>query len=460
MRLRIAAFFLFLVLLPAFGAPAAAAEGLTDRQKLIRQMLQEDGREPPASGAVAPGDDLTERQKRVRQMLRQDSQAIQQASGGPAAQHPPLLCGTNDYAINESGNRTSVNDADGLMAALRDASAGDVVELGPGDYGRIDLKDLQFKDYVKIQGTQGARVQQLGLTNVTNLQIEGVNFEYGSAEGQDWQPKILEMKNVQGVRIIDNSFVGNKNTTTWRRDIPNTAVRAYHNSKNIIISGSVFSHVSRGVLFQQVDGYTIENNSLIDIGCDGLFFQNSSNGLIESNYFSDFRPFIYAEQGKTCHSDFIQFDAGKGRNTMTPSSNVTIRGNVMLQGHNGSSCSGIGSVCGAVQGVFFEGATGTHPETGQEHRFTDITISDNVYCASGMNGLYVNDGRNVKIINNAHYTCPPPFGANHLSMIILRGTHIDSRASGNTEKRVSNQTQAINDAKTISSLNNCVLGNL
>ncbi|MGZ9275179.1 MAG: hypothetical protein ACXW34_10590, partial [Nitrospira sp.] len=311
-----------------------------------------------------------------------------------------------------------------------------------------------------LQGTDGARLKHLDLTNVTNLQIEGVTFEYGSAEGQNWKPKILEIKNGNGIRIINSIFIGNKNTTSWGSDIPDTGIRAYDNSKDIVVAGSRFSNIMRTILFQQVDGYIIENNSLIDIGCDGMFFQNSSNGLIQSNYFSSFRPFIYAEQGKTCHADFIQFDAGKGRNTMTPSSNVTVRGNVMLQGQDGSSCSGIGSVCGAVQGVFFGGATGTHPETGQEHRFTDITISDNVYCASGMNGLFVNDGRNVKITNNAHYTCPPPFVSNHMSSIVLRGNHIGSEASGNTEKRMPDQMQALAHAKTKSTLNNCVLGNL
>jgi hypothetical protein len=445
---------------------AAAEEGLTERQKLIRQMLQQDGGQPPAPGPPVAAEGLTERQKLVRQMLHQDSRVTQRSSGGqreggsPPAQHPPLMCGTNDYAINESGRRITVRDADGLKSAMRDANAGDVIELSAGDYGWVTLNDLQFSDYVKIKGTEGAKLQHLGLTNVKNLQLEKVNFEYGSAEGQNWKPKLLEMKNAQNVRIIDSSFVGNKNTTTWGEDIPEIAVRAYSNSKNIVIAGSKISHVMRAVIFQQVDGYLIENNSLINIGCDGLFFQNSSNGVIESNYLSDFHPFIYAKQGQTCHADFIQFDAGKGRNTRTPSSNVTIRGNVMLQGQDGSSCSGIGSVCGAVQGVFFGGAMGIHPDTGKEHKFTNITIAENIYCASGRNGLAVSNGRNVRIINNAHYTCPPPFGSNHTSNIVLRDTQIGSEASGNIEMRVANQMEAINDAKAKSNLNNCVVKNL
>jgi parallel beta-helix repeat protein len=420
MRLRVAAFALG-VILPIL-ATAHAADGLSERQQLIRQVLRQD--------ADAP------------------------------ARLPPLMCGKNDYTTNESGKRIVVTDADGLKSALKGASAGDVIELGAGDYGWVELKDLQFSDYVKVEGSGDVRIKHLGLTNVTHLQIEGVNFEYGSAEGQDWKPKILEMKNAGSIRIINSSFVGNKNTKTWRGDVPSTAVRAYGGSKDIVIAGTSFSHVSRAVMFQQVNGYTIENNSLTDIGCDGLFFQNSSNGLIESNYFSNFRPFIYARQGKTCHADFIQFDAGKGRNTMTPSSDVTIRGNVMLQGQSGSLCSGVGSVCGAVQGIFLEGAMGIHPKTGEEHTFTNITIADNVYCASGINGLYVHNGKNVRIVNNAHYTCLPPFGSGHSSNITLRGSQSGSKVAGNTEKRVSNQTQALTDAKAKLNLDNCVLENL
>ena len=420
MRLRVAAL-AFGAMLPVL-ATAHAADGLSERQQLIRQALRQD------VGAPAP--------------------------------LPPLKCGQNDYKTNESGKRTVVTDADGLKFALKEANAGDVIVLGAGDYGWIELKDLHFSDYVRIEGTDDARIKHLGLSDVTHLQIEGVNFEYGSAEGENWNPKLLEMKNARSIRIINSSFLGNKNTKTWRGDIPDTAVRAYDRSSDIVIAGTRFSHVARGVMFQQVNGYTIENNSLTDIGCDGLFFQNSSNGVIESNYFSNFRPFIYDKQGKTCHADFIQFDAGKGRNTMTPSSDVAIQGNVMLQGQGGSLCSGVGSVCGAIQGVFFEGAMGIHPKTGEEHKFTNITIADNVYCASGINGLYVNNGKNVSIVNNAHYTCLPPFSSGHSSNITLRGSQIGSEVAGNTERRVSDQMQALADAKAKRNLNNCVLKNL
>jgi parallel beta-helix repeat protein len=406
----------------------------------------------PVLATAHAAEGLSERQQRIREALRTDV-------GGPAPL-PPLKCGRTNYTANESGKRTVVTDAEGLKSALQRANAGDVIELGAGDYGWVELKDLHFSDYVRVEGTDQARIKHLGLTDVTYLQIEGVNFEYGLAEGENWKPKLLEMKNARHIRIINSAFVGNKNTKTWHGDIPDTAVRAYGGSRDIVIAGTRFSHVARGVIFQQVDGYTIENNSLTDMGCDGLFFQNSSNGLIESNYFSNFRPFIYAEQGKTCHADFIQFDAGKGRNTLTPSSDVTIRGNVMLQGQSGSLCSGVGSVCGAVQGVFLEGAMGIHPETGKEHKFTNITIADNVYCASGINGLYVHNGKNVSIVNNAHYTCLPPFGAGHSSNITLRGSHTGSKVAGNTERRVSDQTQALADAKRMRNLDNCVLKNL
>ncbi len=404
------------------------------------------------STADVSAEELTERQKLLRQLFQPDP--------GPPIKRPLLTCGKIDASINESGRTIKVNTADDLQAALQGAKAGDVIELGAADYGRIVLKDMQFSDYVKIKGSDGAKIKHLGLNNVKNLQIENANFEYGSAAGEDWKPKIIEMRNVERVRILNSSIMGNRNASNWRDDLPDTAIRVYENSKDVTISGVEISYVMRGIIFQQVNNYTIENNSFTNMGCDGLVLQNSSQGLIESNYFSDFRPFIYAEQGKTCHADFIQFDAGKGRNTRNPSSNVIIRGNVMLQGQDGSSCRGPGSVCGAVQGIFLEGATGAHPQTGQRHKFENIRITDNVYCASGRNGLYVNNGINVNIENNAHYTCPPPFGSDHSSRIVLRGTHVDSAVSGNTEKRVANQMEAILDAKRKGNLTNCVLGNL
>jgi hypothetical protein len=143
-----------------------------------------------ALGAMLPmlatahaADGLSERQQLIRQVLRQDA--------GSPAPLPPLKCGKNDYTTNESGKRIVVTDADGLKSALKGANAGDVIVLGAGDYGWIELNDLHFSDYVRVEGTDGARIKHLGLTNVTHLQIEGVNFEYGSAEGENWKPKIF-----------------------------------------------------------------------------------------------------------------------------------------------------------------------------------------------------------------------------------------------------------------------------
>jgi hypothetical protein len=383
----------------------------------------------------------------------EDSADEDVASAVLALSAPAKSCGIGNYSTS-STRVVTVKNATEFKTAMDSAKGGDVIKLAAGDFGWVDINNKKYNGYVTIKGSANARFKHIGLKNVENVQFDGVQFRYGSAVGESWKPKIIEIQTSKNIRIVNSSIVGNSATTLYHDDIPDTGVRAV-GSSNIVIAGSSFSHVSRAVMFQHINGYTIEANSLVDIGCDGLFFQHAHNGVIKNNYLASFHPFIYAAQGSTCHSDFIQFDAGKGRHANKPSSNVTIRGNVMLQGPKGSTCSGRGSECGAVQGVFLGGAVGE--VDGIEHVFENITISHNVYCASGKNGLSGANVRNVHIRDNAHYSCPPPFGDTHMSNIYLSGKQTNSSISGNVTGRVSGQDEALARARGLSKLDNCVL---
>jgi hypothetical protein len=382
--------------------------------------------------------------------------------GGPSGPMPEFSCAANDYTPCFSGRQVTVNNTDALYAALRSAQGCDHIQLAPGRYN-LRISDLNFPNLVTIKGGPGVVMASGFLTNVRNLQIQDVYWEYGNATGQTWKPKILELRNSHHIRIIGNTFVGNPNATKYCDgsdcDIPDTGIRAWGGSSNITIANTQMSKISRMMMFQQVDTWVVENNTMTDIGCDGIFFQNGQNITIHSNYMDNMRPFIYAAQGSTCHADFIQADGGKGRHTMHPGRNISIRGNVMLTGPAQNSCSGVGSICSEVQGIFIAGAPGIL--NGQELIYTNVHIADNVYCASGMNGIQVAaGGRDVLIERNVFMSCPVRFHERNANISVRGDPQINVVIRDNTTGRVSSQQEAVQRAKQVPGLNNCIIGQM
>lgn len=379
----------------------------------------------------------------------------------PAEQPRSGACATMDYTTKKSGKVVKVTDAASFSAAMERASAGDVVQLSAGNYGWIDLRDKRYDDYVTIRGAEGATFKHLGLDKCMNVQVEDVDFVYGDATADNnppdgktpWQPKIIEVLNSENVRIVGVSVIGNPKAKAYDDEIPNTGIR-FTDCKNVAIVNSAISKVSRAVLTQVVRGYVYENNTFTDLGCDGFLSQQTHEGVFQNNYIGS----SMHHNAGPCHADYVQFDAGKDRHDEQPDTDIVIRGNVFLQGKNGSQCSE-GSECGATQGPFLGGAV-CLTSRGVPHWYENFVIEHNVYCASGKNGITAACGKNIVVRNNAHYTCPPPFGEKHLSGIYWKGEMKDSKIENNETGRVSGQEEAIVKAKGLSWLKNCRLKQL
>jgi hypothetical protein len=364
----------------------------------------------------------------------------------------PFSCEKENYTVS-GGKTTTVNSVEGLKSALKSASAGDTIILGSGSYN-VDIRSgLQFSGYVAIKGSSGAKVTKMFLKGAKNLQLDGIKFEYGTAEGQSaWKPKVLEIQESENVRVINSDIVGYRKGTLLDRNMPEAGAR-FVGIKNLTFSSNNIDYVKRGVISQSIDGFLYEFNVFHNVGFDGFMNQLVHNGAFQSNYF----PTGLRNGGSTAHPDYFQFDGGKGRHDSHPGKNIVIRGNVMLQGSNENNypCKSW-APCGDVQGAFVAGVTKS-----MTHVYENVSITDNVYCGQGLNGIVVGQGgKNITIKNNAHFTCPRSDG----KMSSIRGVEGDEQSnvviSNNATGKVSGDAEAIAKAKELPGINNCILKGL
>jgi Bacterial Ig domain/Concanavalin A-like lectin/glucanases superfamily/Right handed beta helix region len=254
--------------------------------------------------------------------------------------------------------------------------------------------------------------QHIGLNNTSHIRLDDLTAEFGPTTKKLHHLKAVEVRKTDHLQIVNSEIIGHEGTKDWQ-DVPR-GIQVWDGSSNIELIDNHFHHLGRAVLILGVKDAVIKENLIDDMYSDGLFFQNSSNVLIENNLLTDFN------RSGTVHADYIQFDAGRG----TPSHDVVIRGNLMLKG-NGN---------GDVQGIF--GDAGDYDEI-HKSTFKNFLIEDNIYFDTGMNGFHFWSGENMILRNNTVLMDPSTTHPNNPSRILMRGPQTNSLVENNVALQVS-----------------------
>ena len=310
---------------------------------------------------------------------------------------------------------THVSSVPELKAALASAKGGDTILVKSGSYDWVTLENFKFNDYVTIKsadGDGGAVFKHIGLNNTSHIRLDSLTAEFGPTTPALHHLKAMEVRKTDHLQVVNMEFIGHAGTKDWK-DVPR-GIQIWDGSSDIELINNYFHHFARAVVILGTKGVVIKDNFVDNIHSDGLFFQNSSNVLIENNLLTDFY------RTGTVHADYIQFDAGKGK----PSHDVTIRGNVMLQG-NGN---------GDVQGIF--GDAGDYYSIHQS-TFKNFLIENNIYFDTGINGFHFWSGENMILRNNTVLMDPSTTHPNSPSRILMRGPQTNSVVENNVALQVS-----------------------
>ena len=227
-------------------------------------------------------------------------------------------------------------------------------------------------------------VSRIYLDNVTNVKLSVLVVDSTAIDVPSFQGD-LDINNSSSIEISDITFKSD-GTEYYDPRLGDASVNGgrmamIDGSDNITITDTVGSHYFNGWGIIESSNITLENNELFAIQGDGIKMREVNDVLIKDNYLHDFA----ASPNEVNHSDFIQLHSGGGADT--PSTNVTITGNVLDTG-NGSS----------VQAIWMRNEA--YNGNNDSMLYQNITITDNLIYTGSANGIGIGGATNVDISNN------------------------------------------------------------
>ncbi len=216
----------------------------------------------------------------------------------------------------------NVANASELSNALANATGGETILLGAGDYGRLDLKGSQYASTVTIKSADSssmASFSQAYLDHSSNITFDAIKFDYTYSSGDQHFTSKFQVQNSSGITFTGSIFDG---------DIANGAGTGkglvVRGSTNVDVIGTEFHTWWKGVNVSISSDVNLIGNDIHTIRSDGITLDAIQTALLENNYIHDFG----ALAGSGDHRDMIQIKRSNGDG----SSDITIRDNILDMG--------------------------------------------------------------------------------------------------------------------------------
>ena len=254
----------------------------------------------------------------------------------------------------------TVSSATGLTNALKSATGGETIYLKPGNYGSLNLSNINPASTVQIESqslTNKAQFSYLQLWSSSNLTFKSLDMANPISGNTSQDTYGMYINYGKNIDLVKMDFHGSLNNNSWD-DARGLRVS---NSKDVQITNSDFHDLKVGIVSMQNYGVSITGNNLHELR-EGINIVDNDHLLIDHNQISDINPTA------TDHSDAIQIFTGSNYN---PSSDVTISNNSILQGGGGYA-----------HGIFVQSE-----RPGYVH--SNLLIENNVYSGVATHGIYL-----------------------------------------------------------------------
>jgi chitodextrinase len=295
--------------------------------------------------------------------------------------------------ISSMATTITVSTSAELYKALAGATGGETILLASGDYGNFSLGvksgfDITFPSTVKIASASSdhpAVFTGIALNGAANLSIDNVVFDYTAGGDNTQRDRPNQVNGCTNISITNSTFDGDT-----AHDAAETANGygtgiglSVRGGEGITIQNNDFYAWHRGAVFDSTTNLKVIGNEVHDIRSDGMDYVNVQNVLIEDNYLHDFR----ASYASGDHRDMIQFWTS---GTKTPSTDITIRGNVLDIG-DGSY----------TQSIFMRNEMVDSGQAGKEMYYQNVVIENNTIYNGHLHGITVGETNGLVISGNS-----------------------------------------------------------
>lgn len=297
---------------------------------------------------------------------------------------------------NAIGSKILVSNQSELEMALAAATGGETIVLRAGEYDSIQLNARHFSSTVRIvsedDDAPATLTGRIMLHEVSNLGIDGLDL-VGEEPLPLYQERIrvsfgenIGISNMTLTGVVQNPEIDYRDASLSDElrleGMPHERGMNIIDSTGVTVDALDMTQLERGVVISGSSDVSVLNSEFHDLRSDGINFVESSNLVIEGNYFHDFSPWPGSDTFGADHPDFIQFFGTPKEGGID---NVVIRDNIMLQGDGD-----------AIQSIFGHAVS----EEMEEAPFTNFEISGNFIQNSYVHGVSLGDVADVRIFGN------------------------------------------------------------
>ena len=253
-----------------------------------------------------------------------------------------------------------------LAATVKSLTGPAELRLAPGDYSKVRMAPARPVVITSADPENRARfVDGLTLDKPSSLSFVGVDFDISSATAEF--ADAVRINGGSGIEFSGCGFSGaeHEDGERWGRGINAMGVRG------LVVRGSVFRHLHRGVVAGSSEQVEITDNDFFDLGTDGVNLGQVTGARVLRNLFKGFKP------SGGDHPDGVQVMTGPG----LASADVEIADNCVACGDAG------------VQGIFVRAEN-----TAVRHR--DIRVLRNALLGAGLNAISVGSTDDAQITGN------------------------------------------------------------
>lgn len=314
----------------------------------------------------------------------------------------------------------TVSSATGLANALKSATGGETIYLKPGNYGKLNLSNINPASNVTVESqstVNKAQFNYLQLWSSSNLTFKSLDMANPIVAGQSQDTYGMYVNYGRNIDLVKMDFHGTLNANSWD-DARGLRVS---NSTDVQVTNSEFRDLKVGVIAEHNTGLSITNNSLHELR-EGMDLVDNDHLLVDHNRIWDINPTV------TDHADAIQIFTGASYDA---SHDVTISNNSILQGGGGYT-----------HGIFIQSE-----RAGFVH--TNLLIENNVYSGVATHGIYLAGVDGAEVRGNTVISSPQAAWTASINVQRSADVTIADNVStgyydggGNTNKAMSNNITA------------------
>lgn len=284
-----------------------------------------------------------------------------------------------------------VASSDALADALRGAEPGTTIRLAPGDYGMLVLRDLAGGADAPIviasaDPSRPARFSRMILRDVAHIDLQDLLVDYTFDPSDPDHLRVLEIGGSQDLRLSGLVLDGDiaRGVSAIADGYPTAYGIGIRNVDGLTLENSEIRGFFRGLVVGDSVGITVRGNDLHGMRMDGMNFAHVNQVLVEGNWVHDFKRSLASGD----HADMIQFWTN---GTEKPSTDVTIRGNLLASG----------------AGAFTQSIFMRNEEVDRGRRsfadmaYRDVRIEDNVIINAHLHGITVGEADGLVVAGNA-----------------------------------------------------------